>query len=272
MMDPDQDSLRAQAVRRSWACPGAGFALWGRPGLAIASYVLSLAAIGGMAWLVVDPRSRAALWVTGGLVGVATVLWIVEQFGLKRLSSRPPQPRILVGGIFAASAVIWFAAVLFLLLLFSRVGSLKIAGSGMSPTLQNGQRALYEKRVEPERLRRGTPVLFTTSDRSAWGQPGWIVAARILAVPQDRLSTSDGKYVVNGQTGPAVSELGSYPPVILVPTAPESWTVPEGCYFVVQESSSGGYDSRVLSWVEPGEFVSTRLYHFTVQDFLRPVE
>jgi signal peptidase I len=266
------DSLRAQAVRRSWACPGAGFALWGRPALAISSYAASLAAIGALAWLVVDPRSRAALWVTPVLVGVATVLWIVEQMGLKRLSSRPPRPRILVGGIVVASAVIWFAAVLLLLLLFSRFGSLKIAGSGMSPTLANGQRALYEKRVEPQRLRRGTPVLFTTSDRSAWGQPGWLVAARILAVPGDQLSTSDGKYVVNGQTGPAVSELGSYPAVILIPAAPETWTVPQGRYFVVQDSPSGGYDSRVLSWVEPNEFVSTRLYHFTAQDFLRPVE
>src|SRR5205823_1057502 len=75
-------------------------------------------------------------------------------------------------------------------LLFTRLGSLQMAGSGMSPTLEMGERILYEKRVESALLRHGTVIVYRLSDRSAWSGPGSLTISRILAVPGDQLSVS----------------------------------------------------------------------------------
>lgn len=263
--------LRTKAVRRSWACPGAGFALLGRDRFAVSTYLTSLATLGAAAWLSIEPGATA-LWAALSLLGLATALWVAEQFAVKKLTPRTPKPRFLVRGFFVASAAGWLAAALLLVLLFTRFGSLQLAGSGMSPTLEKGERVLYEKRVEPERLRRGTIIVYRVSDRSAWGEPGWLVISRILAVPGDQLSVRSGKYLVNGETGPAVAETGRYTPVLQIPFAPETLTLPDNRFFVVQESPTGGFDSRVLSWVETGEIVSARLYYLSGRGVLKPVE
>jgi signal peptidase I len=258
-------------MRRSWACPGAGFAVLGRHGLALVTYLTSLATLGASAWLVIDP-GPAPLWATLGLLAVAAALWVAEQVGIKRLRPQAPKPRFLVGGFLPASAAAWLATAVVLTLLFSRFGSLQLAGSGMAPTLERGERVLYEKRVDPTALRPGTIIVYHLSARSAWGEPGWLVISRILAVPGDQLSIHDGRYLVNGRPGPLVAETGRYQPVVRIPFAPESLTLPDSCFFVVQETPTGGFDSRVLSWVETRDVVSTRLYYLSGRGILKPVE
>jgi signal peptidase I len=270
-MELENRSVRTQAVRRSWACPGAGFALLGRDALALSTYVTSLAALGAMIWLALKP-GPLPLWTTVVLGVLSTALWIAEQLMIKRLISQPPRPRFLVNSFLVASAPMWIAAALALTLLFTRFGSIRLAGNGMSPTLENGERALYVKGVDPERLQRGTVIVFRTSRRSAWGEPGAIVTARILAVPGDRLSIRDGGYVLNGEHGPAVADTGSYAPVVAIPTAPDALTLSDNRFFVVQDSPKGGFDTRVLSWTEPTEIVSTRLYYLRGGRLLRSVE
>jgi signal peptidase I len=258
-------------MRRSWACPGAGFALMGRDGLAVFSYLTSLATLGVAAWLIIEP-SALALWATLALLGLASALSILEQFAVKKLSPRAPKPRFLAGGFLVASAVGWFAAGLVLILLFTRVGTLQLAGSGTSPTLEKGERVLYEKFVRGECLRHGAIIVYRVSERSAWGKPGWLVISRILAVPGDQLSIRSGQYLVNGESGPAVAGTGRYTPVIQIPFAPETLTLSGNRFFVVQESPTGGFDSRVLSWVEAAEIVSTRLFYLSGRGVLKPVE
>jgi signal peptidase I len=271
-MELDLDGLRASAVRRSWGCPGAGLAVLGRPAPAIGAYSASLASLAALAWLTIEP-STMAFWSALALVGLATVLWVFEQIAIHWLAPLPSRPAFLVRGVLPASLVCWTGAALAVFLFFSRCGSLIVAGGGMSPTLEAGERALYEKRVRTDRLRRGSIVLFSLSDRASWGQSGLLMVARILAVPGDRLSIAEGKYLVNGESGPvAVELLGDEPIALRIPNAPQTWTVPEGRYFVAQDSATGAYDSRVFSWVEPGEFVSTRLFHFSLRRFARAVE
>jgi signal peptidase I len=160
-----------------------------------------------------------------------------------------------------ASAFAWFLGIFCAVLLVARFGTFKMAGTGMLPTFENSERLIYEKRVEPERLKGGAIIAYRTSDKSSWGEAGWIVIARILAVPGDRLSIRNNTYVVNGKTGPAVADTDRYKLALSVPQEPETLVVPEGCYFVVQDSPTGGFDSQVLSWAETKEVVSTQIYY-----------
>jgi signal peptidase I len=263
---PNDRALRTRAALRSLVCPGAGFALLGRGAMAVVTLLASLGTLGATAWLALQPNA-AALWtVLGGLV-LATALWVTEQLAVKRLTLRVPKPGFLI-----ASAVTWLAVASVLVLLFTHFGYLRMVGIGMSPTLGIGERFFYHKRVESERLRRGVVVVYKLSDRSAWGKPGMLVVSRILAVPRDQLSIRDGRYLINGEGGPAVAVTGEYMPVIQVPLAPDTVTVPDNYYFVVQDSPQDGFDSRVLSWVEAKDIVGTRLYYVSGRGILKPVE
>jgi Signal peptidase, peptidase S26 len=198
---PDDRALRTKAVWRSWICPGAGFALLGRDKFALATCFASLGTLFSFAWLAIQPGA-AAVWTVLAAVAVATALWLAEQLAVKRLGPRTPAPGFLVSGFLFASAATWLGAVIVLVLLLTRFGSLQLAGSGMSPTLEKGERVLYDKRVEPERLRRGAVILYKVPNGSAWGEPGWLVVSRVLAAPGDRLSIQSGRYLVNGRAAP----------------------------------------------------------------------
>jgi len=142
----------------------------------------------------------------------------------------------------------------------------------MSPALEKGERVVYEKRVDPARLRRGTVIMYRLSHRSLWGEPGSLTIARILAVPGDQLSIQNGKYLVNGEVGQTVAGTGQYAPELEVTSMPEALTLADHRFFVVQEAPTRGLDSRVLSWVESAEVVSTRLYLLSGRGVFRPVE
>ena len=94
----------------------------------------------------------------------------------------------------------------------------------------------------------------------------------ILAVAGDRLAVRGGRYVVNGEPGPAVAVTQPYEPVVSVPTEPDAITVPDGRYFVVQDDPANGYDSRVLSWVQGHNIVADRMYYLSRRGLLKPVE
>jgi signal peptidase I len=150
-------------------------------------------------------------------------------------------------------------------------GSLFLAGPGMSPTLEKGELVVYHKRVFDDRLVPGRVIVYKSSDRSAWGDPGLIVISRILAVPGDRLSLQGTKYMTNGQAGPVIGPTGKYTPVISIPQDPEAIQIPEDSYFIVQDSPAGGFDSRILSWVLRKDIVSTDLYYLRADRLLKTV-
>lgn len=252
-------------------CPGAGFALLGRAKLAVSAFLTSLALLGAIAWLMVRP-GPAALWACLALFVPTIVLWLVEQFVIKRSVAQPSKPKFLVGGFLLATAAVWLASAFIVLLFSTRFGSLQVAGPGMAPTISKGERLLYAKRIVPERLRRGMVILFRVSDRSAWRKPGSLAISRILGVPGDRLSIREGAYLVNGKVAAEVGVTGQYKPVVEIPIAPETLIVPEGRFFIVQDLPSGGFDSRVLSWVETDDVVSSQLYRLNARRFLNEVQ
>lgn len=222
-------------------------------------------------WPILAPGA-GALWTALAILGTAAALSIAEQSAIKKCSILTPSPDFLVRGFLAAAAVMWIGAGLVLILFFARFGSLQLVGSGMAPTLEKGERVLYEKRVDAERLRRGVIIAYRLSNRSAWGEPGVLMISRILAVPGDQLSIRDGKYVINGEDGPPVAVTNPYTPVLEIPAAPETLTLDTSRFFIIQESPTGGFDSRVLSWVDGDAIISTQMYYLSLRGVLKAVE
>jgi signal peptidase I len=202
-------------------------------------------------------------------IAVTSILGLGERLAVKTVDPRVPSPRLLVEGFPFACSAHWLCLGIALVLLLTRFGSVQLAGSGMAPTLGKGERAVYHRRVDPERLNRGTVILYRLSSHSAWGTAGWLVVSRILAVPGDRLSIREGQYLVNGESGPPVGETGQYAPVIQVPLAPAALTVPENRYFIVQDDPANGLDRRV---VEASDVTSTSLYYLRASSVLKVID
>jgi signal peptidase I len=267
----DDADIRKKARKRSWICPGAGFALVGSGKCAIATFVASLCIAPVVAWVAFRPTA-ASLWTTIAVLVVATVLWLAEQAAIKRSAIRTPTPSILDRGFVVSACMMWLAVSVAAFLLMTAFGQLRMGGSGMTPTLENGERLMYHKHIDWESVKPGAIIVYKNAEDSAWGQSGWIVISRILAAPGDDISIQNGQYVVNGAAGPPVADTGRYDVVLDVPSSPESLTVPNDCYFIVQDSPTGGFDSRVLSWVRADDIVGSRLWYFSRRGFFKPVK
>ncbi len=267
----DEAETRKKAVKRSWICPGAGFALVGKSAYAIATFIASLCIVPAIAWVAFRPAA-ASVWTTVAVFVIATVLWFAEQVAIKKAALQTPSAHSLVRGFVASSCIMWLAIIVAIGLLVTAFCSLRMAGSGMVPTLEKGERLIYHKHVDWQSVKPGAIIVYKNASDSAWGQPGWIVISRILAGPGDNISIQDGNYVVNGAAGPPVASTGKYDVVLDIPSSPELLTIPDGRYFIVQDSPSGGFDSRVLSWVRDDNVVGSRLWYFSNRGICKPVE
>lgn len=267
----DEADIRKKAVKRSWICPGTGFALIGNGPYAIATFVASLCIVPAVAWVAIQP-APASLWTAISVFVVATVLWLAEQIAIKKAALRRPSRSILDRGFIASSCMMWLAVILVTGLLVTAFDSLQMAGSGMTPTLENAERLIYHKHVDWQSVKPGAIIVYKNANDSAWGEPGLLVISRILAGPGDDISIQDGKYVVNGITGPPVADTGKYDVVVDIPSSPQSLKIPDGCYFIVQDSPDGSFDSRVLSWVRDDNIVGSRLWYFSGRGLFKPVE
>src|SRR5437773_5334733 len=105
MAEYDDPDLRTKAVGRSWLCPGAGFAFLGWGGMALATFLASLATAGAIAWFAIR-LSAAAIWMVLGGYSFALILWVVEKIAVKNVVAVPPKPRFLVAGFLASGLVV----------------------------------------------------------------------------------------------------------------------------------------------------------------------
>jgi signal peptidase I len=262
--------LRKKAVFRSYFCTGSGFAFLGRRRLAEVSYACYFLLFAAALWLSYEPAAASA-WTAVAVLGLFLSLTIIEQIVVRRAALREPGPDFLTKRFAVATTLAGVAVVAAIVVCLVSFRSSIMAGSGMAPTLPQGSRMFYHTRVDPQRLRRGAPVVYALSPGSAWGQPGMIMVGRILAEPGDRLSVRGGRYVVNGEVSRAVGGTAKLTAVIDVPPEPGAITVPEGEYFCVQDDPKA-FDSRVLSWIREGDVVGTRLFHLNASQPFQPVE
>ena len=166
----------------------------------------------------------------------------------------------------------WLAVAVAVGLLVAEFRPLRMVGSGMEPTLEEAERLVYHRYVDRQSVRPGAVIVYENAEDSGWGEPDWIVISRVLAGPGDEIAIQDGRYVVNGTAGPPVAAPGRYDVVVNVPASPESVTVPDGRYFVVQDAPNGSLDSRVLSWVHTDDILASRLWYLSPRGFFKPVE
>jgi len=267
----DEGEIRNKAVKRAWFCPGAGFALAGYGTYAIATFVASLGILPAAGWVAFQP-SAASLGTAIAVLAISTVLWIAEQISVKKAALHTPSPAVLDRQFVASTCTMWLAVLLAVGLVMSAFGSLRIAGSGMKPTLEKAERLIYYKHIDWQSVKPGAIIVYENANDSGWGKPGWLVVSRILAGPGDNISIQNGKYIVNDAAGPAVASASERGVVLDVPSSPESLAVPNDCYFIVQDSPSGGFDSRVLSWVRADNIVGSRLWRFSDRGICQAVK
>jgi signal peptidase I len=264
--------LRAKAFSRSCVCPGAGFALLGKPRASMLSFLTSLGVFAALILLCLAPGS-----VSGGIILIAilaaTIISIAELYAAKKGELTSGERPFLARFYVPAVALQVTFAIAVIALFVSSFGALIMAGNGMSPTLDNGERLIYHKRVNLDALGHGEVMAYKLSANSRLKTQGFtVVVGRILAVPGDELAIQGQRYLVNGQVQSIIASLGKYMPVIDVPNAPRHIIVPPDCYFMVQDHSKGSLDSRVLSWALAKNIVGAKLWLLSSRGFFTPVK
>jgi signal peptidase I len=198
---------------------------------------------------------------------------LAEQMACRSIAIYPGGDRRFLSKFLVPLCVAGYVGLMGVLVIcFLNIGSMRIGGQGMMPTLLSGDLLLYRSHVFREDLRPGHLVFFRTSPGSAWGNGGDLVVARILAIPGDQLSVQGGHYLVNGKRTVPASPLGKLPHSLEIPQAAEALTVPPGCYFIVQDDPQNSLDSRVLSWAKETNLVATRAIILTGHAFGKEVE
>jgi signal peptidase I len=203
---------------------------------------------------------------------VALLAWLAELVVVRRGQIFPGTRGFLVGGLILPIIVMGLVTGGGIVFAYRSFGHVVMAGSGMSPTIEKGDDLHYSKRIDWNRVKRGSLIVFKNSPNSRWGEAGWIVVSRILAMPGDSISIKGGHYVVNGEQAGLIATTGKFDLAIDIPTAPQATIVPEGCYFMVQDNSTNSFDSRVLSWARKEDLLSARVWRFNKERFFQPVE
>lgn len=271
MMDSTTNSLRQKARRWTWFCPGAGYAMMGRGEQACVALAISaVTAICALSFPLNPNATTLKLFVTA--FAVACISWSIEYVAVGRVETlQNPVPWWSRFGKLAL-AISCGLGVAIVVCFVLKVGYMRLRGSGMSPTLLPGERFLFSKNPSKHNLAPGRLVIFKTSTDSAWGQGRDVVIARILAIPADAIAIKDGHYVVNGRPGSEVAATGKFRPVVAIPTAPGTVTIPADSYFVVQDSPNQSYDSRVLSWAKTDKIIGTRPLLISLRAFGKPLD
>lgn len=266
----DAKRFRAQARRRATFCPGSGWALLGhgrRGTIAFASFAACIAALVWMLWSLTAQSVCAAAATTL----LAAILWTAEWFDVGSCAVRPHDDHWLVRR-FAIAAYATVAAVIAVPLLTAmRFVPLALEDDSMDPAIQRGEQLVYHRATAPQDFAPGAVLLWKLPERAKIGKPGETFVARILALPGDKVSLRRGQYVVNGEAtiyraAPVVAQTSAK-----VPPSPDTLTVPDDRYFVVQDGPSG-VDGQSLGWLQAGDAISTRLFHFGRGGILRPVK
>ncbi|HVA47711.1 MAG TPA: S26 family signal peptidase [Pirellulales bacterium] len=286
----EEKAVRRRARRRAGLCPGAGWALLGYPrrGMLVLAGVSAM--LTALAWLVAT-LSPAGVWAAGVATLVALTLWIAEILDVSWCRVRSSTESLLVRRFRFVTFVVWAAGLIVVLLIPLYFGSMAIQFDRMAPAVEPGERLIYHRRVAESDLKPGTVVLFQLPPWSKAGAPGSLEVARILAVPGDKLavrvrdaspqpkqpgrtkrskpkrSARVGHYLVNREASTYQGAADADAP-LSVPAYPDERKVPDGCYFVVEDSEDTGTDSQQLEWVRRADLVSTRLFHVAG---LRPV-
>lgn len=269
--------FRKAARKRATICPGAGFDYMGLPTLGAFCFATNAATL-AMAIGTAFATSRAMLLTTIALIVVGIVLWVYEMF--YTLTAWPPaEPRQVKYNPWLGAGIITALLVGFGLATFYSFKLATFGGLHMSPTVSDEEELLFHRLVDDDSLARGTVVLFTLPEENKISEPGKLTLGRIIAVPGDKISTmptspgsGEARYLINGEVARRVAPTGSAPIALRVPKSPGAITVPPDCYFIAQDNSDEGYDSRVLGYAKRERILSTKMFRWNKSPFLETIK
>ena len=267
------EALRREAKWRCHLCPGGGFTSLGYPTVGLLYLVVNLATI-AVCGVAVLSFSQRAFVLAGLMLAVVVILYIAEIGAIPKVKVRDVHHNHLRTAFVPIAVAQLVLALVVAVLLFRTSGSIRMQGSGMSPGLRPGQRLIYRKTVQTSDLRTGHLVLYRLNPENTWINRRFLVTARILATPGDRIAQRGGRYVVNGkETAQPIGSVGRYNRAVAVPEDPDSISVPDECYFIAQDNPEKSFDSQVLAWARRADIVSTDIRHLAKDGtFLKKAE
>ncbi len=110
----------------------------------------------------------------------------------------------------------------------------RVDGTSMTPTLQNGEFVLVNRLAyQLGSPSRGDIIVFRSKD-----QPDLDLIKRIIGIPGDTITIGGDRVAVNGTT---LTE----PYIMAEPTYSGHWTVPKGYLFVLGDNRNNSEDSHV---------------------------
>lgn len=267
---PDEKRIRAQARRRATFCPGSGWALLGHGRRGTIVFISFLAFAAALVW-VLWSLSAPSIYAVAVTTLFAAVFWTAEWFDVGWCVVRPHGDHWLVRRFAIATYTTVATVIAVPLLTAVRFVPLTLNDDYMDPAIRRGEQLVYHRAIAPPDFTQGAVALWKLPERAKIGKPGETFVARILAMPGDKISVRRGQYMVNGEAtiyraAPVIAQTAAK-----VPRSPETLTVPDERYFVVQDGPSG-VDSQSLGWLQAGDAISARLFHFGRQGILRPVK
>ena len=165
----------------------------------------------------------------------------------KRSNIPLPIKILLLGTGLAVVCVLSFIG----LRIFGLVIPFSIPTDGMSPAISRGDHIVMEDLTYRKRKPVSGEILVFKTDGLASERPGQVYEKRLVGLPGDRVSISNGAVLVNGVRTPFRNRDGEIAYVNLPITKflskeDEAVTVPDNCYFVLGDNSPHSGDSR--SW------------------------
>jgi len=260
--DTDIDAIRHEARKRSRHSVGNGFISLGYPGIGLFSALFGMAScvIIGAAFVV----WTRLFWMLAAITLLVDVaLSTIEAVAVRKAPVRPLTSNPLRAAFIPITVVQCVLGIAVFGTAVLTTGKFRMASDCMAPDLRAGKQYFYRNAVDTASLVPDQIVLFRLNPDNGWTEHRVRVVARLLAVPGDKISVRTGRYMVNGRdTGKALGAIGKRKRVLTIPNAPRTLTVPDGCYFVVQEAPKNSHDSQVLNWARRDDIVSTQIYHF----------
>jgi len=156
--------------------------------------------------------------------------------------------------------------------LIRNVGAFMTPDGNMAPLIETGEIIVFSKQPAASDLIVGSLMIFRLSDETKFGVPGSFVFGRIIAVPGDRIAMANDRYQVNGNIVAPVGPIDDAAAVD-VPLLPDALTVPDGRYFIVQDTTvARAADSRLLGWAKRDLIYGVRFIRLSRRGWGVPLE